>query len=142
MTIHQILSKASSIKKLEDRAKFLVNNDSLTLRDILNGNFNDRIKWSLPSGKPPYTPSEESSDGLHPSSIFKAAVNLKYLVVHPSNKNILQAKKEKMFIDMLETIDPEDAEVLILMKDKALQTKYKNITLKIVQMAFPSLINS
>jgi hypothetical protein len=47
-------------------------------------------------------------------------------------------KREKMFIDMLEAVHPEDAKLLIKMKDK--QNLGKGITKKLVQEAYPGLI--
>ena len=49
-----------------------------------------------------------------------------------------QIKREKIFAEVLEGINPNDAEVLIAAKDKNL--KYKGITKKLVMDAFPNLI--
>ena len=45
-------------------------------------------------------------------------------------------KRETLFIGLLESIDPEDAKVLLAAKDK----KLKGITAAIVNEAFPGLI--
>ena len=43
-----------------------------------------------------------------------------------------------MFINLLRGLHPKEAEVLIFMKDKVLQTKYK-ITLDNVKEAYPDI---
>ena len=47
-------------------------------------------------------------------------------------------KVENMFIQMLEGLHPEEAEVLSLVKDSNLQKKYR-ITKAVVEAAFPSI---
>ena len=49
-----------------------------------------------------------------------------------------QVKRESLFISLLETIHPKDAELFLEAKDKNL--KYKGITKKLVMDAFPNLI--
>jgi hypothetical protein len=43
-----------------------------------------------------------------------------------------------MFIQMLEGLHPREAEILVLIKDKDLQTKY-NISLENVKQAYPNM---
>ena len=43
-----------------------------------------------------------------------------------------------MFIQLLEGLHPEEAEILCLVKDKALQSKYK-ISLANAEQAFPDI---
>jgi hypothetical protein len=54
------------------------------------------------------------------------------------NPNLNAIKREQIFIQMLESINADDAELLVAMKDK--KSPYKNITKDIVVEAFPGLI--
>ena len=47
-------------------------------------------------------------------------------------------RRESMFIQMLEGLHPEEAEILILTKDKRLSDKYK-ISYEIVKEAYPDI---
>jgi hypothetical protein len=47
-------------------------------------------------------------------------------------------KRENMFLELLESIHPDDAQVFIDAKDKSL--KYKGLTKKLVIDSFPNLI--
>ena len=55
------------------------------------------------------------------------------------NDTMSKLRKETMFINILESLHPLEAEILVLVKDKKLQTKY-NITKEIVTQAYPDII--
>jgi hypothetical protein len=57
----------------------------------------------------------------------------------PGNASLPQLRRESMFIQMLEGLHPLDAEIMCLVKDKKLQTKYK-ITKELVSKAYPDII--
>jgi len=52
--------------------------------------------------------------------------------------SIPQLRKEQLWVQLLESLHPQEAEVLDLIKDKKLQTRYK-ITKQNVIDAFPDL---
>ena len=51
---------------------------------------------------------------------------------------IRDSRKETMFINILQGLHPLEAEIVVLTKDKKLQTKYK-LTKEIVAEAFPDI---
>ena len=55
------------------------------------------------------------------------------------NDGLKSMRRETMFIQILEGLHPLEAELLILVKDKKLSTKYK-ITKEIVAEAYPDII--
>jgi len=56
----------------------------------------------------------------------------------PGNSSINSLRRENMFIQMLEGLHPLDAEIMCLVKDKRLQSKYK-ITKEIVGEAYSDI---
>ena len=105
--------------------------------DVLKGTFDNTIQWNLPDGTPPYTPNAE--DAPSPSSLLKQHMNFKYFVKGLRESSSLPAvKRERMFIDMLESVSPQDASVVVSMINK--KSPYRGITKKLVQDAFPDLI--
>lgn len=56
----------------------------------------------------------------------------------PGNLNLSSLRRESMFIEMLQGLHPIDAEIMCLVKDKKLQTKY-SITKEIVSEAYPDI---
>ena len=47
-------------------------------------------------------------------------------------------RRETMFINILEGLHPLEAEIIVLVKDKNLETKYK-VTKEIVSEAYPDI---
>jgi hypothetical protein len=62
-----------------------------------------------------------------------------YHFIKGGNDSINSIRRESMFINILEGLHPLEAEILILVKDKKLDTRYK-IAKEIVSQAYPSII--
>jgi hypothetical protein len=139
IVISEVLEKANKAKSKKDRIEILKQYNCMGLRDVLRGNFDDVIQWNLPEGSPPY--EKMAPDGQWISLNVSGPQKLKYFVKGGIGKNMLVARREKMFIELLETSHPADAELIISMKDKKLQSIYKNITKKLVQDTWPQLIS-
>lgn len=136
LQVFEILEKATKAKTREERIKVLQDNQIMPVLDILRGTFDDTIQWNLPDGAPPYTPNDESTP---PSTLLKQHLNFKYFVKGLRESNSLnKIKREKMFIDLLESVHPRDAELVISMINK--KSPHRYLTKKLVQDAFPNLI--
>ena len=61
-----------------------------------------------------------------------------YNFVKGGNDGLSSLRRESMFINLLQGLHPLEAEILILVKDKKLDTKYK-ITKQIVAEAYPDI---
>jgi hypothetical protein len=62
-----------------------------------------------------------------------------YLFVEGGNPNLSKLRREMLYIQLLESVDPNDAKLLNYVKDKKLP--FRGITAKIVNQAFPNLLN-
>ena len=58
--------------------------------------------------------------------------------IDPSPHNIPMLKREAMFVRLLERLDPEDAKLIIAMKDKKIT--YKGLSYKLVKDTWPDLL--
>lgn len=119
-----------------ERARILQENESFELKTILQGAFRPDLKFDLPAGAPPYTPSPNPA-GVNFSPLRKQLMVLTRLLV--GNDTYNKIKKEMAFIKLLENVHAEDAEILIAMKDKKLHKKYTLLTASLVKKAFPNL---
>jgi hypothetical protein len=61
-----------------------------------------------------------------------------YLFLKGGNPNITKLRREALYIELLESVHPEDAKMLIAAKSKKLP--YKGINAKLVKEAFPGLL--
>lgn len=132
-SIAKVFAKINDLKKKEDRIEALKQNNNLAVRSVIAGWFDPRVEFALPEGAPPYTPSKFDE----PKALIQE-VSKFYLLTSNGNPNLKPTKREYIFIQMLERVNAEDAEMLISMKDK--KCPHKNITKEIINAAFPGLI--
>lgn len=130
--ISEIFEETSRISSKPERIKYLQENASPQVQAIIRINFDDDIVSLLPEGAPPYNEAENPT-----SDLDNEAANYKYFF-KGAVKDMIQAKREKIFIDVLERIHPKDAKLLIAAKDKTL--KYRGITKSMCEETFPNLI--
>ena len=134
--IHEILdyvdSQRTKVKKVEALREH--RDDSLTA--ILIWNFDDRVISAVPEGQVPYKENEVPVGTDH-TSLRREWKNL-YHFVKGGNDKISSIRRETMFIQLLEGLHPEEAEIVCLVKDKALEDKY-SITYDVVRQAYPDI---
>tara|TARA_R100000951_G_C2588167_1_gene164119 strand:+ start:180 stop:614 length:435 start_codon:yes stop_codon:yes gene_type:complete len=132
----EYLEKVSKAKNKADKIKLLQEqNHNWPLKDLLRGTFDDAVEWLLPAGTVPYEPAADNS---HPSNWTQHNKKLAYFVKGGQGEKMNTIKREKMFLDILETVHPRDAELLAGMINKKLPIK--GVTKALVKEAFPNLI--
>lgn len=136
-TLHEILSRAGEAQTRVEKIEVLREYNTLALRDVLKGAYDDSIQFIVPKGEAPYTPAKPESV---PTSLRKQSSKFRYFVKGGPGEQLPKIKVEAMFIKVLEGIHPDDAKLIIKMKDKELDGVYKGITKKLVMEAFPGLI--
>lgn len=136
-TFHEIFDAVGKAKSKKDKIAILHENSSAALKTVLGYTYDPRVKWLLPEGNPPYKPLAKESD--MEGALMSELRRLYLFVDGPADtqKNLKQLRREQLFIDLLESIDPDDAKVLIGMKDRKLP--YAGLTRKLVADAFPNL---
>jgi hypothetical protein len=82
----------------------------------------------------PYKPCEF----LDQEGRLYAELRRLYLFIEGGNPSLTKVKREYLFIQLLESIDKQDAELLVAVKDKKLP--YKGLTASVVKKAFPGLL--
>lgn len=132
--IFQIFEQASKLKASEEKINFLRTHDSAALQSILKYTMDPSIVWDLPAGAPPYKPCPYPAQEMR----LVSEIRRLYLFVKGGNPNLTKLKREALYIELLESVHPEDALLLISMKDKKIP--YKGITPKLIKEAFPGLI--
>ena len=132
--LHEILIKVNNAKDKAKKIEVLRENDSVPLRQVLKGAFDSKIKWDLPEGTPPYKENDAPAGTEH-TTLFTEARRLWHFVEGADNK-LTRTKKEMMFIQLLEGLHKDDAALMVAVKDKALNKKYKGLTDAVVKEAF------
>jgi hypothetical protein len=137
MYIHEILDRVAEASTRKEKVEILREYNTPALRDILKGAFDDNVEFNLPKGAPPYTPGSAQNPG---STLRKQHKKFRHFASTPQRRKA-GPKVETIFIKMLESLHPEEAQLVLWMKDKDLGGKYKGLTKKIVSDAFPGLIS-
>lgn len=136
LSISEILSRASKISDVDQRVTWLRANDIQPLRVVLHYALDPRIKWLLPETDPPYKPNQLVDQDLR----LYTEVRRFYLFVEGGHQTLKQLKRETLFIEMLESLHPEDAKLILAAKNK--KVPYEGITAEVVNAAFPGLIQA
>jgi hypothetical protein len=159
--ILQIVDKQrSNVRKVEALKKF----EHPSLKAIFIWNFDESIISALPPGDVPYNGLDEqnSFSGTLSDKIEDAVSKMEeigtnslgsqdqgrssirkeyekfYNFVKGGNDSLSSLRRETMFINLLQGLHPLEAEIVVLTKDKKLDTKYK-ITKDIVAEAYSDI---
>lgn len=125
ITFYEILSKANSSNAPVDVLCEYMKKDSRFVT-ILGFAFNPNFKMPLPDGIPPYIPSQHPI-GVAPVEILNTHNKL-YIMY---NRDTRQYKKEEIFVQWVEEMAPEEAELMIRIKDQTLPEAFPNLTLEV-----------
>ena len=160
--VFEILELASSQRSSAKKVEVLKKYEDNSVKSVLIWNFDDSVISVVPEGEVPYgDPNEQSVfegslsenianetkgglsatgqdlDGRNKTSLRKEWTTL-YNFVKGGNDSLSKTRREMMFINLLRGLHPKEAELLCLVKDKLLQTKYK-LTKAHVQEAYPDI---
>lgn len=134
--ISKMLEQASNLRTKQQKIDFLRQNSSTPLLIILQYALHPVVKWLLPEGEIPYKPTKEWDD--QEGHLYHEARKLYLFVEGGFPGKITQAKREELFIQLLESVDSRDATLLVAVKDKKLP--YNGLNAEIIREAFPGLI--
>ena len=134
--MNEVLQKVSNAKTKKEKINLLRELNTQALRSLLIINFDESIISMLPDGSVPYTPNEAPEGTEH--TVLEKEQRILYHFFKGGSK-ISQAKREQMFVGLLEGLTSGEAETLILAKDKRIGKRYK-ITKATVTEAFPQIV--
>jgi len=132
LSIAEVLEDVAKAKTREEKRNVLKKNESWSLKALLQQNYHPDASWLIPPGAPPYNENQTSAD----TSLMYEAKKLDYYT--SGQKNIPMLKREAMFVTLLERLSPDEAEILIAIKDQKLS--YRGLTYKLVKDTWPDLL--
>lgn len=121
-TLYEILEEAAKSPEPVALIRDAISRDKRVF-DVLAYAFNPSFKMNMPESEPPYIPSTFPL-GVAPMELLNLSSKL-YIVYSKETK---QYKKEEIFIRWLEDLAPEEAKLLIAIKDRALPAAYPFLT--------------
>ena len=141
--VHELLEAVDAEKVKAKKLEILRTHGEDSFKMTMIWNFDESVVSMLPDGKVPYQPVESDvqanrEKGLPQRSTIRNSARQFYRFVKGGDDQLNKIKRESIFINILETLPPPEAEILVLVKDKALNTKY-NITKELVAEAYPEI---
>ena len=147
--ISEVLQRVSNAKNKAEKIKLLQSYKTAALTKILLCNFAKNISFCFPDGKTPFTENEVPKGINHQLLVTEQRLIDKFITKTingmtlygcsgQTRPSIKQLKKEALWIQLLEALHPDEANLLDLVKDKKLTSRYK-ITRQNVIDAFPEL---
>ena len=136
--VYEILEELDSCTT-KQRKVDLINtkyNNHTPLQYVLRWNFDRSIKSLLPEGEPPF--DKERKDGDSPQALWSYLKMFPNFVDSAQCRQLPELKRENLFIEMLDALDLEEANVIVLAKDGKLDEKY-DITIDVVNAAYPDI---
>ena len=132
----EILQKVSSAKTKKEKVELLQEYNSQGLRSLLIINFDDSLEFLLPEGEVPFTPNDAPAGTEH-TRLTQEYRGL-YRFFKGGDSSIKGMRREQLFVQLLEGLHADEANMLVSACNKDLQSKYR-ITKAVVAEAFPSI---
>ena len=161
----EVLDLVSKQRSAAKKVEALKKHEHVSLKMLFIWNFDESVVSVLPPGEVPFSSYEEqttssgtlskkidlatrkmyetgsfsigTSDQQGRTTIRRECKNF-YHFIKGGNDAMNSIRRESMFINLLQGLHPLEAELLCLVKDKDLESKYK-ITKDIVSQAYPDI---
>ena len=161
----EVLHLASKQRSKAKKVEVLKRYEDPSLKALFIWNFDETIISVLPQGEVPYTGYDEQTTysgtlttkiseevrKMHETGSFSMGATDKeghttirreyvnfYHFLKGGNDSLNNIRRETMFINILEGLHPLESEIIVLVKDKNLESKYK-ITKDVVSEAYPDI---
>ena len=135
LSLAEIVNTARKAEKVEEKVAILKRNDTQQLKDLLALMCDARWTFDLPETAPPYNKTE--SHETH-GQLYREMRKMPYFVEQrKESQTIPRMRKESLFIQMLESVSGDDAELVLRMIAKE---PYPDLAPEVINQAFPNCI--
>lgn len=133
ISIAEIVAEASAAKSKADKVAVLRSRDNPVLRQVLRMCYDPKVEILLPDTPPPW---KKHTYVDVQGRLYSEAKRLRIFVRGGGYDNLTKVKRESLFIELLQSIDNDDAELL----SKVLAKKpLAGLPAAVVAEAFPDL---
>lgn len=138
MGIGETLYAASVAKTKAEKIEVLQKNQTPTFALYLKYVFDPNVKFLLPTGDIKYKPNLTAVQENGANFFLQQLRRIYIFVENGGSLHMLDDEQRKnLFVKMLESVEPLDAEAAIAMKDKKLPFK---LSRKLIEDAFPGFL--
>ena len=108
------------------------------VKAILIWNFDKGIESAVPEGDVPFK-KNDSPEGTAGHTRLVHEWRTLYNFIRGGNDKLSNMRRETLLVQLLESLHQDEAEIVVLAKDKDLQSKYR-ITRNVVESAYPDVV--
>jgi hypothetical protein len=130
-SLGDLFKQVSEQKSKKEKIDLLRKNNHPGLQTMLQLMLDEQIEWILPPGTPPFTPNPH----LDNEGILYGELRRMYIFMKNGAPNLKPDQRENIFIQILESVTPSDAQLLIALKDKKAAKMY-GINKKLIEETF------
>ena len=114
----KFLNEYTKAKTKDEKVAILKKHNSAGLRWFLRANFDPDVEWLLPEGKVPYIPNDapEGTEHTRLHKEYKTLDNFISLLGVVARPNIVQSRRESLFIQLLEGLSASEANLVVQSK--------------------------
>ena len=141
--VHELLEAVDSERVKAKKLDLLRTHGEDSFKMTMIWNFDESVVSMLPDGNVPYQPVESDvqanrEQGIPQRTTIRNSARQIYRFVKGGDDALNKIKRESIFINILQTLPQPEADILVLVKDKLLTSKY-NITKELVAEAYPEI---
>ena len=129
--LSEILTRVNNAKTKPAKVKILKDENCLPLRQVLIWAFDPNVVSAIPNGKPPFIENDAPAGTEH--TTLKQNADKLYRFVKGGEDKLESTRRETMFIQLLEGLHKDEAELLCNVKDKKLSQVYKGLSSTVVK---------
>lgn len=129
--LSEILTRVNNAKTKPAKVKILKEENCLPLRQILIWAFDPNVESAIPNGKPPFIENDAPAGTEH--TTLRQSADKLYRFVKGGEDKLESTRRETMFIQLLEGLHKDEAELLCNVKDKKLSQVYKGLSSTVVK---------
>ena len=135
LSLAEIVNTARKAETVEEKVAILKENNSKQLKDVLILMCDKRWTFDLPDTPPPYQESViHESHGM----LYRETRKFPYFVNEmPQGQGLARMRKESLFIQLLETVDADDAKLVLRMIAKE---PYPDLAPEVINQALGDII--
>ena len=133
-SISKIITETSKLKGTKAKVENLQKHDAVPLRQVLRLIYDENVEFLLPDTPPPF--KENDLVDLD-TMLYREARRLRIFFLGGGYDNLNKNRREALFIQLLEDLNPADSKILA--ENMLSHTPIKGITKKTLEAAFPTL---
>lgn len=137
--LYEIFDEFEKAKSKKDRMGVIASNLSQTLVDVLKLTYHPTYKWKVKELPDNYKVPTDMLPGITYDSL-NAQLRRMYMFLEgdPTAEKLTEKRRNELLIQMLESIEPREAEVILGIFQKDLGVK--GLDYKFVKEAFPDML--